>query len=330
MSKAVSITVEGKNINISQINHEDYICLTDMAKSQDESIVIIKWLSAKNTIEFLGAWESINNPDFNSTEYGIIRNEAGGNNYVLSVKKWIEATNAIGLVAKTGRYGGTYAHKDIAFEFGTWISPIFKLYLIKEFQRLKEQESGGNNLEWNVRRVLSKANYHLQTLAVKEYRIPNEGIPQDRQGYAYAEEADILNYAIFGYSAKAWRDANPELAQKGLNARDVASVNELAVLSSMESMNSVMIRSGMSKYERGIELRRIAQQQLRALNDVNIEKSYNKMLGIQSDDKPIRNSKPLPPLKAAKEIVERDLSPFDKALKKALDYNPKDKDKSTE
>lgn len=205
MSRQKIINVEGKPINISQINNDDYICLTDMAKSQDEAIVIIKWLSSKNTIEFLGAWESINNPDFISTEYGIIRNESGGNNYVLSVKKWIQSTNAIGVVAKAGRYGGTYAHKDIAFEFGTWISPIFKLYLIKEFQRLKEEENRVGDLEWNVRRVLSKANYHLQTLAVKEYRIPNENIPQDKQGYAYAEEADILNYAVFGYSAKAWR-----------------------------------------------------------------------------------------------------------------------------
>ena len=306
MSKNISIKVEGKEINISKINQEDYICLTDMAKSQEEEIVISKWMSSKNTIEFLGAWEIMNNPNFNSTVFGVIRNESGGNNYTLSVKKWIDATGAIGVKATTGRYGGTYAHKDIAFEFGSWISPIFKLYLIKEFQRLKEQESNPQNIEWNVRRLFSKSNYHLHTLAVKEFRIPHENIPKDREGYAYAEEADILNYAVFGYSAKAWKEANPILVETGYNARDVATINELTVLSSMESMNSVMIRSGMGKYERGMELRKIAQQQIKALNEINPQNSHKKVV-----DPP---QKKLAPLRAADELMHPDRTEFNKSF----------------
>lgn len=277
MSKNTVIKVQGHDINIEEINDKSYISLTDIVSALDGGRMVIgNWLSRKDTLEYLALWESLHNPDFNFTEFGEITKDAGRNSFTMSPKKWIEGTKAIGIKSKYG--GGTIAHKDIAMDFCSWLNPAFRLYLNKEFDRLKEIESSVHNVEWNIRRVLSKANYNLTTNAVKEFRIPNEGISKDREWIAYAEEGDVLNYAMFGCTAKTWREANPELAKQGMNIRDVASINELAVMSSMESMNSVMIRSGMSKVERAQELRNIAQQQLKAINHIDIEKSYRKMI----------------------------------------------------
>ncbi len=196
------LQVEGIEINIQSKNDVDYISLTDMAKSQHENIIITKWLSLKNTIEYLGEWEAMFNKDFNYIEFGTIKNTAGGNNYVLSVKEWIEKTNAIGINAKAGRYGGTYAHKDIAFQFGMWISPRFQLLLVKEFQRLKEEEQKRLGSEWDYRRFLSKANYKIHTDSIKEHILPDLNLDKDKEWIVYANEADILNVALFGMTAK--------------------------------------------------------------------------------------------------------------------------------
>lgn len=259
------INVDGVEISLFTINDSDYISLTDMAKSQHGNIVITKWLSSKNTIEYLGEWEAMNNPQFNYTEYGIIRNISGGNNYVLSVKEWIEKTGAIGINAKTGRYGGTYSHKDIAFQFGMWISPRFQLLLVKEFQRLKEEEQRRLNSEWDYRRFLSKANYVIHTDAVKSHVIPTLNIEKDKEWLVYANEADLLSVAVFGYTAKQWREANPKLHLKGLNMRDLADAHQLLVLSNLEGYNAILINNGIEKYQRLIELRKASIQQLQAL-----------------------------------------------------------------
>jgi hypothetical protein len=232
------IEIEGKEITIISSQEEDYISLTDMAKSQLQDVVIIKWLSLKNTIEYLGEWESLYNPNFNYTDFGTIKNAAGSNNFVLSVKQWIESTNAVGITAKAGRYGGTYAHKDIAFHFGMWISPKFQLLLIREYQRLKDEESKRNQLEWNVQRTLAKVNYHIHTDAIKENLIPRE-ITRQQANFMYANEADLLNVALFGITAKEWRDNNPN---KRGNIRDYATLEQLVVLSNMESINALLIR----------------------------------------------------------------------------------------
>lgn len=241
------VEVEKTIIHITQHNKEDYISLTDMLKHKDSGGLVFKWLSNKNTIEFLGVWEKIYNPNFNYTEFGVIMNEAGVNRFTMSVKQWIARTNAIGIVAKAGRYGGTYAHKDIAFELGTWISPEFKLLLVREFQRLKEIEANQYNLEWNVKRIISKANYNIHTDAVKNYIIPQSDFTKQTDWIAYAEEADLLNVALFSCSAKQWRDANPEHADKGLNIRDFASINELAVLSNLETINANLLKIRLKK-----------------------------------------------------------------------------------
>ena len=216
------------------------------------------------TIEYLGEWEMLYNPDFNCTEFGAIKNAAGSNNFVLSVKTWIERTNAIGIVSKAGRYGGTYAHKDIAFEFGSAISPIFKLYLLKEYQRLKDDENDRLKLEWNAKRFLSKNNYIIHTDAVKNYVLPQSNYTKSNEWLAYADEADLLNVALFGCTAKAWREANPELAKKS-NIRDYASISELTVLSNLETHNAELIRMGIDKAARFENLRRIAQYQMQVL-----------------------------------------------------------------
>ena len=251
------IKVEETIIHITQHNKEDYISLTDMLKHKESGGLIFKWLSNKNTIEFFGVWEKIYNPNFNYTEFGVIMQEAGVNRFTMSVKQWIERTNAIGIIAKAGRYGGTYAHKDIAFELGTWISPEFKLLVIREFQRLKEIESNQYNLEWNVKRILSKANYHIHTDAIKKYILPEKDYDKDKEWLIYAEEADLLNVALFKCTAKDWRDANTEHAEKGMNIRDIASINELAVLSNLETLNAEMITNGDDKTIRYSRLKEI-------------------------------------------------------------------------
>jgi hypothetical protein len=262
------ITVEKAEIAVISIADSDYISLTDIAHSQMEEHIIIKWLSLKSTIEYIGEWEALYNPRFNYTEFGTIRNEAGSNNFVLSVKQWIEKTGAIGITAKAGRYGGTYAHKDIAFHFGMWISPRFQLLLVKEFQRLKEAEQ--KLLGWSAKRELAKINYHIHTDAIKENLIPKE-LTSRQASVIYADEADVLNVALFGITAKEWRDKNP--ARKG-NIRDYANINELICLSNMENINAVLINDGISQHDRLLKLNKIAIQQMTILSGIEKRKSH--------------------------------------------------------
>lgn len=261
------IKVEGIEISFFSVNDSDFISLTDMAKSQHENIIITKWLSLKNTIEYLGEWEALYNKDFNYTDFGTIKNAAGSNSFVLSVKEWIQKTNAIGITAKAGRYGGTYAHKDIAFQFGMWISPRFQLLLVKEFQRLKDEEQKRLGSEWDYRRFLSKANYTIHTAAVKEFVIPPLNIEKDKEWLIYASEADLLSVSVFGYTAKQWRDANPKLHLKGLNMRDLADAHQLLVLSNLEGYNAILIEQGIEKLQRLLSLKKAAEQQLKALRN---------------------------------------------------------------
>ena len=261
MTKNKSINIEGKEIAILSQKNNDFISLTDMAKSQMEEAIIIKWLSLKSTVEYLGEWEALYNPIFNYTEFGTIKNTAGSNNFVLSVKNWIERTGAIGLTAKAGRYGGTYAHKDIAFHFGMWISPKFQLLLVKEYQRLKEDENDRFKLDWNLQRTLTKVNYHIHTDAIKERLIPKE-LTKAQINSVYATEADMLNVALFGMTAKMWRSANPK--QEG-NIRDEASIEQLVVLSNLESINAVLIHQGLPQQQRVQQLNQVAITQMKSL-----------------------------------------------------------------
>ncbi len=277
MSKTTKIKVKEKIISIVKKDEQDYICLTDMLKAKDGSFFITDWLRNRNTLEFLSVWEKINNPNFNYGEFAIIRNQSGLNSFKVSVKEWVEKTNAIGIFSKAGRYGGTYAHKDIAFEFGTWISPTFKLYLITEYQRLKEIETNQYNLEWNLKRIISKANYHIHTDAVKKHILPEKNYDKNKDWIIYAEEADLLNVALFHCTAKDWRLANPEYAKKGMNIRDIASINELAVLSNLESLNAEMIKSGIIKESRYLKLKEIATYQLTILNEKDFIKALKKL-----------------------------------------------------
>ena len=256
-------------ISISQQELDDYICITDIAKAktgESRSADVVKnWLRNRNTLEFLGTWEMIYNPDFKVFESEHFKKQVGLLTFTPSVSEWINKTNAIGLYVKRGKYGGTYAHKDIAFEFASAISPVFKLYLIKEFQRLKEEENNLEKSEWNAKRFLTKNNYLIQTDAVKKYLIPQMDYRENLQWLAYAEEADILNVALFGFTARAWRETNPELAKKN-NVRDFATINELTVLSNLESHNAQMIKEGKKKEERFKILQEIAEYQLNVLN----------------------------------------------------------------
>lgn len=256
------INVQNTAVTIITYDDKDYISLTDMVRNLDNGLALIeKWLRNKNTIEFLGIWEEMYNPNFNSPEFEGIKNEAGLNRFILSVKQWVEKTNSHGIIAKAGRYGGTYAHKDIAFEFASWVSPQFKLYLLKEFQRLKEQEYA--SLGWSAKRELSRINYHIHTDAIRLNLIPEEVTPK-QASIIYADEADILNVAMFGVTAKMWRDQHPEL--KG-NIRDYASINELICLSNMENLNALFIDQGIPQKERLVKLNHIAIQQMKILED---------------------------------------------------------------
>jgi hypothetical protein len=242
-----------------------------MAKSQHQEVVIFKWMSTKSTIEYLGEWELLYNPNFNYTEFGIIRNEAGTNSFVLSTKNWIEKTNAIGIIAKTGRYGGTYAHKDIAFHFGMWISAKFQLLLVKEFQRLKEEENSRLQLEWNFQRILAKVNHRIHTDAIKENLIPKELSKQEIY-FIYANEADMLNMALFGKTAQQWRNENPDT--KG-NIRDMATLEQLVVLSNLESINAVLIHQELPQPERLRQPNHVAITQMKSLiNSPNMIKKF--------------------------------------------------------
>ena len=259
------ITVQNTQITVVTINERDYISLTDMVRNIENGLALIeKWLRNKNTIEFLGIWEEMYNPNFNSPEFEGIKNAAGLNRFILSVKQWVEKTNSRGIIAKAGRYGGTYAHKDIAFEFATWVSPQFKLYLIQEFERMKSEEQ--NQLGWTAKRELSKINYRIHTDAIKQNLIPEE-VTAVQASIIYAEEADVLNVAMFGQTAKQWREAHPEL--KG-NIRDYASINELICLANMENINAVLIDEGVPQGDRLVRLNQIAINQMRVLeNDDN-------------------------------------------------------------
>ncbi len=269
MKKSKIINIDGNEISIISNKIDDFISLTDMAKSQMQEAIIIKWLSLKSTIEYLGEWENLYNPAFNYTEFGTIKNKAGSNNFVLSVKQWIEQTGAIGLIATAGRYGGTYANKDIAFHFGMWISPKFQLLLVREFQRLKADESNRFKLEWNLQRTLTKVNYQIHTDAIKENLIP-ASLSNEKINFVYANEADMLNMALFGITAKEWREANPKAEG---NIRDTASIEQLVVLSNMESINAVLIHQGIMQSQRLQQLNIIAITQMKSLiNNKQIQK----------------------------------------------------------
>jgi len=255
------IEVQGTRITVLTQSQGDYISLTDMLKAKDGEFFISDWLRNRNTVEFLGIWEIVHNPRFNYGEFAIIKSQAGLNSYKLSVKEWVGKTGAIGLRATAGRYGGTYAHKDIAFEFGMWISPEFKIYLIKEFQRLKDEENDRLKLGWNLQRTLAKINYRIHTDAIKEMLIP-PAITKQQAAMVYANEADLLNVALFGKTAKQWHDANPRAEG---NIRDHAPLEQLVVLTNLESLNSVLVRQGLTQPERLHKLNEIAISQVRTL-----------------------------------------------------------------
>ncbi|WP_288569651.1 KilA-N domain-containing protein [uncultured Treponema sp.] len=260
------INVKDTEITVVQVNNEDYFCLTDMLRAKDGDFFITDWLRNRNTLEYIGIWEQVYNPDFNYGEFAIIKSQSGLNSFKISVKEFVERTNAISLQAKAGRYGGTYAHKDIAFEFAMWISPEFKIYIVKEFQRLKEEEQ--KQLGWSAKRELAKINYRIHTDAIKQNLIPPELTPAQKS-FVYADEADMLNVAMFGVTAKQWREANPDL--KG-NIRDYATINQLICLSNMENLNAVFINDGLPQNERLEKLNKIAIQQMKVLENVEDRK----------------------------------------------------------
>ena len=288
MTKVSKMNVE--NLEISVLvgeNQGDYICLTDMAryKDNDPALIISHWMRSLNTLDYLGAWETMHNPNFKPTEFGRFKTEAGYNAFTMSPKKWIESTNAIGIRVKSGRYGGgTFAHKDIAFNFGMWISPVFQLYVVKSYQTLIEQVNNPLAIQWDAKRLLSKVNYSVHTDAVKDYIIPTLPESKIKEQLAYAEEADMLNLAMFGCTAKQWEAANSKLAKKGLNIRDTATINQLAVLSSIESMNAELIKRNVAKSERLAILRKMAIEQLESMNKHHVEQRFQKL--IEEANKP--------------------------------------------
>ena len=256
-------TVKDTEITVVKIKDEDYLCLTDMLKAKDGDFFITDWLRNRNTLEYIGIWEKVYNPTFNYGEFAIIKSQAGLNSFKISVKEFVEKTNAISIQAKAGRYGGTYAHKDIAFEFAMWISPEFKIYIVKEFQRLKEEEQ--KLLGWSAKRELAKINYRIHTDAIKQNLIPPELSPAQKS-FVYADEADMLNVAMFGMTAKQWREANQDLKE---NIRDYATINQLICLSNMENLNAVFINDGMPQSERLEKLNKIAIQQMKVLENID-------------------------------------------------------------
>ena len=262
------IIVDNTNITIVSINEDDYISLTDIAKykSDDPIAVISNWMRNRNTVEYLGIWESLYNQDFKPLEFEGFRKQAGLNAFTLSPQKWVKTTNAIGIISKSGRYGGTYAHKDIAFKFASWISVEFELYIVKEFQRLKQEEQ--NKIGWSAKRELARINYHIHTDAVRNKLVPTE-VSMSQKNTIYAEEADVLNVAIFGMTAKEWRESNPNLNG---NIRDYATVNELICISNMENINSVMINENVPQNERLEKLNKIAIHQMNILENCNNRK----------------------------------------------------------
>jgi len=272
------ITVKGSEISILRIETEDYISLTDIAKHKDSNSmddIIKNWLRNRNTIELLGFWEQLHNPYFKPVEFDGFRKQAGLNSFTMTPKKWIESTDAIGIISKSGRYGGTFAHRDIAFEFASWISIEFKLYFIKEFQRLKNEENDRLQLNWNLQRTISKINYKIHTDAIKESLIPKE-VTKFQTSMIYASEADLLNVALFGITAKQWRDAYPD--EKG-NLRDKASLEQLIVLSNLESINALFVSQGLSQHDRLVQLNKVAIVQMKSLL------GNTSVLGLNQPDK---------------------------------------------
>jgi hypothetical protein len=272
------ITVKDTEITVILVGNEDYICITDMIKAKDGDFFVTDWLRNRNTLEYIGIWEQVYNPAFNYGEFATIKSRAGLNNFKISVKEFVVRTNAVGLQAKAGRYGGTFAHKDIAFEFAMWISPEFKIYIVKEFQRLKAAEADPMLGEWNVKRVLSKVNYTIHTDAVRDFVIPKMDVEREKL-YAYADESDLLNLALWRCTARQWLETNPGHAEKGLNIRDTASINELVVLVNLESFNAELLKRGVDKGGRYKYLHEMAQSQLSRLNGIDVEKGFRKIGG---------------------------------------------------
>jgi len=269
MSKNSKIIVSGIEVFIYKDKQEDYISLTDIARHRDterSDYILQNWMRNRSAIEFIGLWEQFNNPNFNSIEFDGIKNNSGSNSFSLTPKRWIESTNAIGIISKTGRYGGTFAHKDIAFEFASWLSAEFKFYLIKEFQRLKEDENDRLKLDWNLQRTLAKVNYTIHTDAIKENLIPKE-LDKTQVNFIYASEADMLNVALFGKTAKQWRDdaSTGSAPTTQGNIRDEATIEQLVVLSNMESINGVFINQGLTQSQRLLELNKMAITQMKSL-----------------------------------------------------------------
>lgn len=283
MSKKQTIHINGSDIVVLKQKTDDYISLTDMAKyknAEATGIVISHWLSTRYALDYLGIFERLNNPDFNVTEFGNIRAEAGSNGFVLTVKQWVERTNAIGIISTPGRYGGTYAHRDIALEFASWLSAELKYYMVRELQRLKADENDRLQLNWTLQRTLSKINYRIHTDAIKDVLLPPE-VTRERTNFKYASEADLLNIALFGQTAREWRDTHPE--DKG-NIRDNATLEQLVVLSNIESINSVLIRQGLTAPERLQHLNQIARTQMQSLLDNAAMKQLRELPG--ADDLP--------------------------------------------
>lgn len=270
MKKGRLLQVNDSEINVISCQEIDYISLTDMTVSfREGSGLIGKWITNKNTLEYLGVWEKINNSDFNYPEFGVIKQEAGTNRFIMSVGQWIDRTKAVGMLVKSGRYGGTYAHKDIAFHFALWLSPEFQIYLVNDFQRLKNEENDRLKLNWNLQRTLAKVNYRIHTDAIKDNLIP-KAITNKQTAYVYANEADLLNVALFGITAQEWRDAHPD---KTGNIRDEATLEQLVVLSNMESINALLIRQGLTQVERLLQLNKVAITQMKSLLESNSLKS---------------------------------------------------------
>ena len=283
MSKKQTIHIDGSDIVVLKQKTDEYISLTDMAKyknAEATGIVISHWLSTRYALDYLGIFERLNNPDFNVTEFGNIRAEAGSNGFVLTVKQWVERTNAIGIISTPGRYGGTYAHRDIALEFASWLSAELKYYMVRELQRLKDDENDRLQLNWTLQRTLSKINYRIHTDAIKDVLLPPE-VTRERANFKYASEADLLNVALFGQTAREWRDTHPK--DKG-NIRDNATLEQLVVLSNLESINSVLIRQGLTAPERLQHLNQIARTQMQSLLDNAAMKQLRELPG--ADDLP--------------------------------------------
>lgn len=281
--KTSTITVNDRPIAVvTDTNRNNYICLTDMIRANEPDaertgMILQNWMRRKDTIEYIGFWEMLSNPNFNVREFEYIKNEAGTNRFVMTAKEWVERTGAIGIISKAGRYGGTYAHKDIAYHFSMWLSPVFNLLVVKEIQRLEGEQSNPLLQQWDIKRILSKTNYTLHTDAIKNCIIPQISMDKRRESIVYATEADLLNLALFGCTAKDWQEANPELAGK-YNMRDTATINQLVVLSNLESANSEMIKQGLGRTQRFETLHQMVTEQLSLLDRSNAEHKFRKLL----------------------------------------------------